>query len=118
MSSATWEICCPVKQERIAVQARIASAWKKWTELASLLVNVTIPLKCRAHIYCLCIRSVLLHGPETWSTERQAKLQHGYDSRMQRYMSHVEQDDGESNEEVRRCGESDVVMDMKKHQLR
>ena len=54
MSSATWEICCPVMQEWIEVRARIASAWEKWTELADLLVNVNIPLKCRAHII-VCI---------------------------------------------------------------
>ena len=30
-----------------AVRARVAAAWKKWREIASLLVNRKIPLECR-----------------------------------------------------------------------
>ncbi len=34
-----------------AVRARISHAWKSWRELASLLVNQSIPLVNRAHVY-------------------------------------------------------------------
>ncbi len=48
-----------------AVRGRIACAWKRWRELASLLVNQSIPLGSRAQVYRACVRSVLLYGAET-----------------------------------------------------
>ena len=37
-----------------AVRDRISGAWSKWRELASLLVNHSIPLEERAKVYCAC----------------------------------------------------------------
>ena len=60
-----------------------------------------------------------MDSAETWTTAiRLEKLLHGCNSRMSRYMSHVKWDDSVLNEEVRRCGVNDVVMEMKKHQPR
>ena len=35
-----------------AVRDSISCAWSKWMEMASLLVNHTIPLEERAKVYC------------------------------------------------------------------
>ena len=43
-----------------AVRDRISGAWSKWRELASLLVNHSIPLEERAKVYCACVRPTLL----------------------------------------------------------
>ena len=54
---------------------RIVSAWNKWKELASLLVNQNIPLRERAKVYYAFVRPVLLYAAETWSvTEKQEGL--------------------------------------------
>ena len=42
------------------VRDRISGAWSKWRELASLLVNHSIPLEERAKVYCACVRPTLL----------------------------------------------------------
>ena len=49
-----------------AVRARAATAWFRWREISSLLGNLRIPLKKRAHIYTACIPSVLLYNAESW----------------------------------------------------
>ena len=45
-----------------AVRARIACAWKSWRELASILVNQSIPFEARAQVFRACVRSVLMQG--------------------------------------------------------
>ena len=50
-----------------AVRARVTSAWRKWTDLASLLVNQGIPMSLRGRIHCACIRPVLIYASETWA---------------------------------------------------
>lgn len=66
MSLVTMEMCWTVRLEWRVVRARLAAAWKKWREIASLLVNQSIPLKSRGGVYETCIRSlsymVLKHG--------------------------------------------------------
>ena len=53
------------------VRDRISGAWSKWRELASLLVNHSIPLEERAKVYCACVRPALVYAAETWAlTER------------------------------------------------
>lgn len=55
---------CEVGGERI-VRARVVAVWFKWREKTTLLVNCSIPLKCRAGVYQVCIISVMLYGAET-----------------------------------------------------
>ena len=43
-----------------AIRNRISCTWSKWRELASLLVNHSIPLEERAKVNCGCVRSALL----------------------------------------------------------
>ena len=45
-----------------AVRDRISCAWSKWRELASLLVNHSIPLEERAKVYCACVKPALLYA--------------------------------------------------------
>ena len=89
-----------------AVQARISMAWNKWRELASLLRNVHIPLRCRSNVYSACIRSVLLYGAVSWSlTQSLTQRICSCDRRMLRYMSGVSlKDNFPSTEVARRCG--------------
>ena len=56
---------CEAGVER-AVRTRVAAAWKKWREMASLLKNRHIPLRIRGSVYESCVRSVMLYGAETW----------------------------------------------------
>ena len=97
------------------VRDKISCSWSKWRELASLLVNHSIPLEERAKVYCACVRPVLLYAVETWAlTERLEGLLASCDHRMLRYMSRVRWQDRITNEEVRRrCG-----MENLKHRLR
>ena len=64
----------------LAVKVRISGAENKWRELASLLVNHSIPLEERAKVYCACKRPTLLYAVETWAlTERLEGLLVSYD---------------------------------------
>ena len=49
----------------LAVTDRISCAWGKWRELASLLVNHSIPLEERAKGYCSCVMPALRYAAET-----------------------------------------------------
>ena len=54
-----------------SVRMRVAAAWRKWREIASLLIKKDIPLRHRGRVYDACVRSVLLYGAESWPmTER------------------------------------------------
>lgn len=55
---------CEAGVER-AVRARVAVAWRRWQEMASLLVNHSIILRSRGSVYKACVRSALLYGVET-----------------------------------------------------
>ena len=86
-----------------AVKYRIFTAWNKWKELASLLVNKNIPLGRRIDLYCACIRSAMLYGSETWAlTEGLVKRLETNELRMLRYMTGIKWQDKISNEKVRR----------------
>ena len=86
-----------------AVRYRIFTAWDKWKELASLLVNKNIPLWRRIDLYCACIRSAMLYGSETWAlTAGLEKKLEANELRMLRYMTGIKWQDKISNEKVRR----------------
>ena len=103
-----------------AVRDRISSAWNKWRELASLLVNQSIPLRERAKVYCACVRPVMLYAAETWPlTERLEGLLASCDQKMLRYMAKVRWQDRVTNDEVReRCGVEDLRVRMRRTRLR
>ena len=59
-----------------AVTARIGSAWKAFHKLLPVLTNKGIFLVNRGKVFKACVRSVLLHGSETWplSTEDLSRI--------------------------------------------
>jgi len=95
----------PIGLER-AVRERVAAAWKKWKELASLIINISIPMKVRDSVYESCVRSVMLYGAETWLlTGKLENILKSCDGRMLKYMARVRWQDRISSEEVaKRCG--------------
>ena len=89
-----------------AIRARVGAAWGKWKEIASLLVNRSIPLHHRGKVYEACIRSVMLYGGETLAlTARLEGILLSCDRRILRYMAGVTwRDRVRSAEVARRCG--------------
>ena len=57
-------LVCEAGVER-AVRARVRAAWRRWQEIASLLVNCSIGLRTRGRVYEACVRSALMYGAET-----------------------------------------------------
>ena len=55
---------CEAGVER-AVRSRAATAWARWREISSLLVNHNIGLRHKGRVFEACVRSALLHGAET-----------------------------------------------------
>ena len=102
------------------VRARTTTAWKKWRELASLLVNNKIPLKSRVKIYNACIRPVLLYGSETWALTKQIETKlRSSDCRMLRYMAHIKWQDTKTNDEVIKiCEIEDITSRLRRGRLR
>ena len=49
------------------VRATVTAAWRRWQEIASLLVNHSIGLRTRRRVYEACVRSALLYGAKTWA---------------------------------------------------
>ena len=70
------------------------------------MTNKGIPLKYMAHVYGMCIRSVLIYGAESWPlTLKLAELLRGVDRRMLRYMAKIRLKDKIASEVVaKRCG--------------
>ena len=56
-----------------AVRGRISGAWSEWRELASFLVNHSIPLEERVKVYCACVRPALLYAVEIWALTKDWK---------------------------------------------
>ena len=76
---------CEATAER-AVRTRIAAAWRKCREIATVLINQGIPLKSRGEISDACIRPVLEFPSETWAfTDRLSKTLKTCDTQMLRY---------------------------------
>lgn len=51
----------------VDVRARVKLTWRRWKELASLLINPSEPLPHRAKVYEAWVRPAPLHGAETWA---------------------------------------------------
>ena len=52
--------------ERASI-ARTKAAWGKFKQLLPLLTSRALPLNIRGKVYKSCVRSVMLHGSETWA---------------------------------------------------
>ena len=102
-----------------AVRARVAVAWKKWRDMASLITNKNIPLKIRGSVYESCVRSVMLYGAETWAmTAKMEDIMKSCDQRMLRYMAGVRWQNRISSEEVaKRFGLKKIQDKMRQRRL-
>jgi len=71
----------------VAVEARIRIGWNKFRQLVSLLTNRDISLIMRGRLYSSCVRSIMMHGSETWPVrkENEVALQRA-EMRMVRWM--------------------------------
>ncbi len=100
-----------------AVRVRVAAAWRRWREVASLLVNHSIGLRSKS-IYEACVRSALLYGAETWALkDRLMDLLQSCDRRMPRYMAGVRWQQG-NKEVAEMCGVEDLSVKLRKRRLR
>jgi hypothetical protein len=71
--------------ERV-VRAIVSSAWRKWREIAGLLVKKTVSLRNRRKLYDACIRLVLLYDAASWGlTQRVESVMNSCDRRILRY---------------------------------
>ena len=52
----------------LAAVTRCKSAWGKFQQLLPHLTTRNLPLLTRGRVYSTCVRSVMLHGAETWAT--------------------------------------------------
>ncbi len=110
---------CEAGVER-AVRAKVASAWGRWREISSLLVNRNIEQRSRGRVYEACVRSALLYGAETWAlTNRLMEVLRSCDRRMLRYVVGVRWQDGRSSGEVAEmCGVEDLSAKLRQRRLR
>ena len=106
---------CEVGVER-AVRVSVTAAWRRWWEIASLLVNCSIGLRTRGRVYEACVRSALLYEAETRElTSRLMDVLRRCDCRMPRYMAGVLRwQDGRSSSEVAEmCGVEDLFVKLR-----
>jgi len=70
-----------------AMEARIRIGWNKFRQLVPLLTNRDISLIRRRRLYSSRVRSIVLHGSETWPArkENEVALQRA-EIRMVRWM--------------------------------
>ena len=51
---------------KLAAVTHCKSAWDKFCQLLSLLINCNLPLLTRGRVYTTCVRNVMLHAAKTW----------------------------------------------------
>ena len=51
----------------LAAITRCKAAWNKFRELTPILTNKNLPISTRGRVYSTCVRSVMMHGSETWA---------------------------------------------------
>jgi len=57
-----------------AVETRIRIGWKKFRQLAPLLINKNISLIVRRRLYSSCVQTSVLHGSETWPVRKENEV--------------------------------------------
>ncbi|XP_057298477.1 uncharacterized protein LOC130629336 [Hydractinia symbiolongicarpus] len=85
-----------------SVTCRIGSAWKKFGELLPLLTSRVLSIEVKGRLYEACVRSVMLHGSETWAVKQEDldRLERN-DMRMVRWMCNASLRDRKSSDELR-----------------
>ena len=54
-----------------SVVTRIRCGWGKFRELLPVLTSKRFSLRRRGNLYAACVRSVILHGSETWAVKKE-----------------------------------------------
>ena len=85
-----------------AVVARIRIGWNKFRQLVPVLANKDVSLIVRGRLYSSCVRSIMLHGSETWPVRKEnvVALQRA-DMRMVRWMCGIKLKDRFPSKELR-----------------
>ena len=60
--------------EEMRKTARIAAAWKKWTELSGVLCDRRMPVAVKGKAYRTMVRPVLIYGSETWTLKSREEV--------------------------------------------
>lgn len=85
-----------------AVRTRVKCAWKKWRELAPLLLMKTAPMRLKGSVYSACVRRAMLYGSETWAVTRsEVRILERAEMRMLRWIAGVSLKERRTNEWVR-----------------
>ena len=99
--------------------ARVRSGWKSFRVLLPLLASRVISLKTKERLYAACVRSVMVHGSETWPLKVEGIRISRADKMMIRWMCNVSLKDGKSLDELRdRPGIPDIAEVLRKNRLR
>jgi len=94
----------------LASTVRCRTAWGKFRELLPILTNKHLPLPSRGRVYSTCVRSVMLHGSETWAaTSKTLNRLRRNDRAMIRWICRVRpQDDVSSDCLLGKLGIKDI----------
>jgi len=57
-----------------SVETRIRTVWNKFRQLVPLLTNKDISLTVRGRLYSSCVQSSILHGSQTWPTQKENEV--------------------------------------------
>ena len=104
----------------LAVTVRCRTAWGKFRELLPVLTNRHLPLTSRGRVYSTCIRSVMLHGAETWAaTSITLNRLRRNDRAMIRWICRVKpQDDVRSDSLLEKLGIKDIETVLRTKRMR
>ena len=85
----------------LAVSTRCKCAWGKFRQLLPILTNRHFPYLARGRAYSACVRSVMLHGSETWAATADTinRLRRN-DRAMVRWMCNVKVEDEVSSDSL------------------
>src|SRR6056300_1127346 len=104
----------------LASTVRCRTAWGKFRELIPILTNKHLPLLSRGRVYSTCVRSVMLHGTETWavSSKNVNRLRRN-DRAMIRWICRVRpKDDVSSDSLLEKLGINDIEAVLRSSRLR
>ena len=104
----------------LAATVRCRTAWGKFRELLPILTNKHLPLVSRGRVYSTCVRSVMLHGSETWAASSKTlnRLRRN-DRAMIRWICRVRpQDDVSSDCLLEKLGIKDIEAVLRANRMR
>ena len=115
-----WIFLVAYSKLYITERERVTAAWRRWREIANLLVNHSIGLRTRGKVFEACVKFALLYAAETWTwTSRLMDALYRCDHRMLRYMAGVRWQDRRCSSEVEMmCGVDNLSVKLRQRRLR